>query len=259
MQDGTTASRAGTSGLGGRHTQQDDMVELPIRRNGSIWPWRPGTMRTLRRLCEWGTDSERFVLGTDGAPYRGLTSVMMEAVHPMRLSEACLTSASLQPSAHGRRRRRRLPRCSLWAGSWRRTQPCGQGCGCACGLGFWLERPAYTPPCTMSISAPHLRRRQQRWSGQRRDLLVSQDQEAAEYDPQEPLDYGQTYYWRIDEVNAAPDNTIFKGNVWSFTTEPYGYAMTGVTAKASMSRPLRPPSERSTAPVSMSSISTAPI
>ncbi|MEN6428666.1 MAG: LamG-like jellyroll fold domain-containing protein, partial [Phycisphaerales bacterium] len=65
------------------------------------------------------------------------------------------------------------------------------------------------------------------------DLLVSQDQEATEYDPENPLDYGQTYYWRVDEVNAAPDNTIFKGTVWSFTTEPYGYPMTGVTAKAS--------------------------
>ena len=31
------------------------------------------------------------------------------------------------------------------------------------------------------------------------------------------LDYGQTYYWRVDEVNAAPDLTVYKGEVWSFT------------------------------------------
>jgi hypothetical protein len=30
-------------------------------------------------------------------------------------------------------------------------------------------------------------------------------------------DFGQTYYWRVDEVNAAPDFTVFKGDVWSFT------------------------------------------
>jgi len=67
------------------------------------------------------------------------------------------------------------------------------------------------------------------------DVLASQDQEAAAYVPDAPLEYGQTYYWRVDEVNAAPDNTVFKGNVWSFTTEPYGYPITHthVTAKAS--------------------------
>jgi len=33
------------------------------------------------------------------------------------------------------------------------------------------------------------------------------------------LDFNQTYYWRIDEVNAPPDSTVFKGPVWSFTVE----------------------------------------
>ncbi|MEN6427959.1 MAG: LamG domain-containing protein, partial [Phycisphaerales bacterium] len=74
------------------------------------------------------------------------------------------------------------------------------------------------------------------------DLLVSQDQEAAEYDADAPLDYGQTYFWRIDEVNAAPDNTIFKGSVWTFTTEPYGYPITGVTAEAANEQPPSPAS-----------------
>jgi hypothetical protein len=31
---------------------------------------------------------------------------------------------------------------------------------------------------------------------------------------------GTTYYWRIDEVNAPPDETVFKGNVWSFSIPP---------------------------------------
>ena len=52
-----------------------------------------------------------------------------------------------------------------------------------------------------------------------------------------PLVYGQTYYWRVDEVNKAPDNTIFKGNVWSFTAEPYGYPVKPVAATASSARP----------------------
>ena len=64
-------------------------------------------------------------------------------------------------------------------------------------------------------------------------VLASQDQTAATFDPPGLLAYGQTYYWRIDEVNQAPDNEIFKGDVWSFTAEPYAYPITKVTATAS--------------------------
>ncbi|MCF7975282.1 MAG: discoidin domain-containing protein [Phycisphaerae bacterium] len=35
------------------------------------------------------------------------------------------------------------------------------------------------------------------------------------------LEFGQAYYWRVDEVNATPDRTVYKGEVWSFTAEPY--------------------------------------
>jgi hypothetical protein len=66
-------------------------------------------------------------------------------------------------------------------------------------------------------------------------ILVSQDQATTEFDPEGLLEFGQTYYWRIDEVNAAPDNTIYKGKVWSFTAEPFSYPITGITAKASSS------------------------
>jgi len=53
------------------------------------------------------------------------------------------------------------------------------------------------------------------------------------YDPG-LLDYGQTYYWRIDEVNGAPDNTVFKGTVWSFTTELLAYPIGNVTATSNV-------------------------
>jgi len=61
------------------------------------------------------------------------------------------------------------------------------------------------------------------------DVLVSQGQTGTTYDPGR-LEFGQTYYWRIDEVNAAPDNTIFKGAVWSFTAEPFAYPVENVIA-----------------------------
>jgi hypothetical protein len=31
---------------------------------------------------------------------------------------------------------------------------------------------------------------------------------------------GTTYYWRIDEVNAPPDEAVYKGKVWSFLVPP---------------------------------------
>jgi len=62
------------------------------------------------------------------------------------------------------------------------------------------------------------------------DVLVSQGQTATSYDADSSLDFEQTYYWRVDEVNATPDNTIFKGKVWSFTVEPLTYPIENVIA-----------------------------
>ncbi len=64
-------------------------------------------------------------------------------------------------------------------------------------------------------------------------ILLSAGQTETTYQPAEPLDFGQTYFWRVDEVNAPPDSTVFKGNVWSFTVEPYAYPIASITATAS--------------------------
>ncbi len=63
-------------------------------------------------------------------------------------------------------------------------------------------------------------------------VLMSTGQTATTFDPGR-LVLGQTYYWRVDEVNKAPDFTVFKGSVWSFTVEPVSYAIAGITATAS--------------------------
>ncbi|MHC4681504.1 MAG: hypothetical protein ACYTEK_22730, partial [Planctomycetota bacterium] len=52
-------------------------------------------------------------------------------------------------------------------------------------------------------------------------------QDASSYAPPQRLDFETTYYWRVDEVNAPPDSTVHKGEVWSFTTEPVGYPVDG--------------------------------
>ena len=49
------------------------------------------------------------------------------------------------------------------------------------------------------------------------DVLVSQDLTDTSYMPAEPLEYGQTYYWRIDEISDTDPNSPWKGDLWSFT------------------------------------------
>jgi len=58
---------------------------------------------------------------------------------------------------------------------------------------------------------------------------TAQDLDVNSFDPGR-LEFGQTYYWRVDEVNSAPDFTAFKGDVWSFTVEPFAYPIEGVIA-----------------------------
>jgi len=59
---------------------------------------------------------------------------------------------------------------------------------------------------------------------------------AGSYEPGR-LDFGTTYYWRVDEVGASPGSTVFKGEVWSFTVEPYSYPLKNVKATASGAQP----------------------
>jgi hypothetical protein len=66
-------------------------------------------------------------------------------------------------------------------------------------------------------------------------VLVSKGQTETTYTPDQVLTYGQTYFWRVDEVNGPPDYTIFRGKIWSFTVEPYSYPLTGIVATASSS------------------------
>jgi len=63
--------------------------------------------------------------------------------------------------------------------------------------------------------------------------LVSKGQAETTFKPAGVLEYGKTYYWRVDEVNAAPSTAVYKGDVWSFTVEPYAYLITSLTATAS--------------------------
>ncbi|NQV36161.1 MAG: discoidin domain-containing protein [Phycisphaeraceae bacterium] len=61
------------------------------------------------------------------------------------------------------------------------------------------------------------------------DVLVSEGQVATTYTPEGVLAFGESYFWRIDEVNGAPDYTVTRGNIWSFQAEPYSIPIPGST------------------------------
>jgi hypothetical protein len=63
------------------------------------------------------------------------------------------------------------------------------------------------------------------------NVLVSEAQNASTFSPA-GLEFGQTYYWRVDEVHGA---TIAKGNIWSLQVEPLSRPIPGdsITATAS--------------------------
>jgi len=53
------------------------------------------------------------------------------------------------------------------------------------------------------------------------DVLVSESQGELAYEPAGLLEFGRKYYWRVDEVNAPPEATVYKGDIWSFMTINY--------------------------------------
>jgi regulation of enolase protein 1 (concanavalin A-like superfamily) len=66
------------------------------------------------------------------------------------------------------------------------------------------------------------------------EVLVSQDQMASTFEPPVSLEYGRTYYWRVDEINAPGDGAIFDGDVWHFTVEPPLYPIRDILVTASL-------------------------
>ena len=53
------------------------------------------------------------------------------------------------------------------------------------------------------------------------------------------LDFGKTYYWRVDEANSVTGWD--PGHLWQFTVEPFAHVIENVTATASSSAPERVP------------------
>jgi hypothetical protein len=70
-----------------------------------------------------------------------------------------------------------------------------------------------------------------------RGVLVRLGQPGTTYDPDGPLEYSRTYYWRVDPVAGPAAAAIYPGPVLSFTTEPYAYPIQNLIATASSAQP----------------------
>ena len=72
-------------------------------------------------------------------------------------------------------------------------------------------------------------------------VLKSQAQTGAYYPPNDmlTLEYGQTYYWRVDEVDVPGDQATLTGKIWSFTVEPFAIPIPveSISARASSQSP----------------------
>jgi serine/threonine protein kinase/tetratricopeptide (TPR) repeat protein len=69
-------------------------------------------------------------------------------------------------------------------------------------------------------------------------VLVSEGQLEATYDPTALLEFGKTYYWRVDVVDVVVGSlepVIYKGPVLFFTTEDFSYPIQSITATAASS------------------------
>jgi hypothetical protein len=67
------------------------------------------------------------------------------------------------------------------------------------------------------------------------DALVSQGQTATTFDLEGLLEFGRTYYWRVDEVTGVSSTSVSKGEVLSFVTETYYSTVQDIQATASSS------------------------
>jgi serine/threonine protein kinase/Tol biopolymer transport system component len=72
-------------------------------------------------------------------------------------------------------------------------------------------------------------------------VLVSEGHAETIFDPEGLLEFGRTYYWRIDLVDVvigSLEPVIYRGPVLKFTTEAFAYPITtNIIAKASNSQP----------------------
>jgi regulation of enolase protein 1 (concanavalin A-like superfamily) len=228
MQDGTNVSRKLDFGLGGSHTTKADMVELPMNEwlhlaftwnNGTYFIYHNGAqlatgsysgLTTLNTIANFGNDGS-------STPYEAFGGMLDEA----RVYNRAITADEVKQIFE-------IPPASMIRAQ--SPSPANKATDVARDVVLaWTPsevgetRDVYFGTSVEDVTAAE--------RTNPKGVLVGQGQQAAEYDPAGLLEFGKTYYWRIDEVDAA--STVYRGEVWSFTTESYSYPIQNVTATAS--------------------------
>ncbi len=229
MQDGTTPSRFLDVGLGGSHTTRTDIMELPMEEwlhvamtwdNGVYAIYVDGEqvasgsysgLANLHSVANFGNDGSN-------APYEAFCGVLDEA----RVYNRGLTTAEVRTIF-------RMPPLSRFMAQ--APHPANEAVDVPVDSVFaWTAGgSAASHDVYLGTSFDDVNDATRANPG---DVLLSQGQVATTYAPLDLLEFGTTYYWRVDEVNSAPDFAIFKGTVWSFTAEPIGYPVENVVASS---------------------------
>jgi Tol biopolymer transport system component/serine/threonine protein kinase len=95
----------------------------------------------------------------------------------------------------------------------------------------WIS-PSLTPACDVYLGTS----REAVSTAERsnpQDVLVSQGQTGTTCAPAGPLEFSQTYYWRVDFVIPGATPVIYRGPVLEFTTAGLTYPIKSITATAS--------------------------
>jgi len=232
MQDGTNVSRKLDFGMGGSHTTRTDMVELPMNEWLHVaFTWNNGTYAIYYNGAQLATGSYSGLtalhtvanFGNDGsnAPYEAFAGMLDEA----RVYNRAVTADEIKQIFE-------IPPASMVKAQ--SPTPANKARDVARDVvlawtpsGVGVARDVYFGASLEDVMAAE--------RTAPRGVLVAQAQTATQFDPQGPLAFGTTYYWRIDEVEAP--STVHRGEVWSFTTEDYSYPIANVTATASSSNP----------------------
>ncbi len=227
MQEGTTPSTLLDIGLGSSHTTRTDIVELPLEEwlhvamtwdNGTYFVYYNGQqistgsyggLTALETFANFGNDAS-------SAPYEAFGGMLDDA----RVYNRALLATEVSTIFHMQPISRFMAKSPSPADGATDvpvdTSPAWAASEFAAAHDVYLGT-SFEDVNAASRADPM-------------DVLLSQGQTATSFDPAGLLEYGLTYYWRIDEVNGAPDNTIFKGDIWTFTAEPMGYPIEDVIA-----------------------------
>jgi hypothetical protein len=219
MQEGTTPSRLLDIGLGGSHSTQTDIVEIPLEQWTHVaMTWDSGSYgvyvdgeEVATGTYSGLTDLETFAnIGNDGSsgPYEAFGGLLDEVqIYDRALNAVEIISAMRGkpfPYASGPDPKDGAMLSDTWVNlTWRAGE-------------FAVSHNVYVGDNRDDVDAATTD--SDLFRGNQTGIFYIAGFPGYAYP--DGLVPGTTYYWRIDEVNDADPNSPWKGPIWSFSVPP---------------------------------------